>query len=425
MKSLRRFKNSRAVICLTLFCAAAQPWTYASVEGPLNAKGRSLNTSGGQTFTSFGGSMTDISETARLYDAGIWHHRPEIIQTLLPRVREIGGGMRLVLMYRDQFIVLEDEESRENNESVGGFNTAPESWFLHDGKGKRVPVPDYHEDYYGEKGQRRWFMDPGNADFRSYWIDKTLKHVDEGNWDGVFVDDVLLTLTAHRLEPGQIATYKDDASFQQAVLGFLREITRRTREIYGRGEGRKIIIPNISLSYDYDPAVLRDFLNAADGYMEEHHVTAWAWGEHAARRQMEALRQARHLGKHVFLLTYADPSSGVPNLLETSLSAYLVALAGYPNAYWSFRSDEYAPFNERPAFEFWAGRGLGQPRPEIEFYNAEGVRLDSSQESVIWLRRFDNGIAVVNLTAARQSLTINGESLQLKPFQGKLKAASV
>lgn len=408
MKFIRNINFAGFLLAFVLF--------FSSL--PLAAE-QPLDTDGGQTFTSFGGSMEDLAETARLYDAGIWHHREEIVAWLLPEIRNLKQESGPILMYRDQFIILEDEEQKENNESVGGFHEAPEDWFMHDRSGNRIPVPDYHEDYYGEPGQRRWFMDPGHPGFQQYWIKKTIEHLKEGHWDGLFVDDVLLSVRAHRLRGGEFALYPDDEALQQAVLDFLSKITQAVRETFGEGENRKRVIPNISESYHYEPEVLNRFLEASDGYMEEHLVTAWQWDESVAAKQMEALRRAALQGKHIFLLTYDDPSSDIPNLMETSLAAYLVALGGYENAYWSYRPYDYAPFNERPAFEFWENLNLGEPQPAIEFLGNQGASVTQDQ-AVVWLRRFERGLAVVNVSAFSQQILFEGIEISLRPFEGKV-----
>src|SRR5215216_100451 len=93
------------------------------------------------------------------------------------------------------------------------INEQHPDWFLLDTEGQRILVEDGETNLY--------LMDPGNSGWRSFFRDRLKKIQAEPNWDGVFLDNVPVTLVFREQSGHLPAAYPDDASYQAAVQGFL------------------------------------------------------------------------------------------------------------------------------------------------------------------------------------------------------------
>ena len=337
-------------------------------------------------FSCFGSDLARLEEMAQRYEVVIWHNHPKLRQALQGLKRH--NPQVTALMYRELFCVLHEETPL--GESVGGFDWIaahhPE-WFQRDRQGRRIEVPDY---------PGRWMMDLGHPGWQAFWIERTLRDVEAGGWDGVFVDDALTTVRAHELPP--LAGYPDDASLQEAVSSFLSRIS----EAFHRSG--KLVIANASNTYDA-PGLWERWLEVTDGLMEEHFAgQGWTWGEHIAPRQLEAMRAAAQKGKRMFCMTYGSWEDRAR--METSLAAYLVG-AG-PGIFWSYRPPKPS---DRPAWHAsWTDR-LGQPLGEAEVIGS------------VWRRRFEQGLAAVNAGANPQSVETPCGVVALQAHEGRLISA--
>ncbi|MBI3320227.1 MAG: hypothetical protein HYZ89_06550 [Candidatus Omnitrophica bacterium] len=336
-----------------------------------------------QLFSCFGIDPDRLDDMAKRYAVVIWHNHPDLRRALAELKRR---NPRLTgLMYRELFCVLQHEGPL--GESVGRYawiSTHHPDWFQLDTNGHRVEIPDY---------PGRWMMDLGHPDWQALWIEETLQEVIRGGWDGVFADDALTTIRAHRLPP--LAGYPDDASLQRAVS----QLLARAHAAFQRAG--KLLIANVSSSYFY-PGLWDRWLDVTDGLMEEHFTgEAWGWGEFVAQRQLEAAHRAAQHGKRVFCFTYGAWDDRVR--METSLAAYLV-IAG-PQSVWSYRPSDDA---DRAPWDPSGESSLGQPQG------------DAQQSGAVWWRRFEHGLAVVNTASTPQTLTVEERSLSMKPHQGAI-----
>ena len=333
-------------------------------------------------FSCFGAGLTNPQQALH-YQLLIWHNHP-LGRDKLVGIRRIHPNLK-TFMYRELFSILRTETPLE--ESVGNWdwiNREHPEWFQKDTQGRRVEVPDY-------PGQ--WVMDVRNRQWQDFWIQQTLKDVVDGGWDGVFADDALTTLRAHKLPPLQ--GYPDDASLQDAVYGFL---VRITETFHAAG---KRVIANVSNSYDY-PDLWSKWLAATDGILEEHFAgESWGWGKDVAERQLEALHEAERQQKWALCVTYGGWQE--TEKMETSLAAYLIA-AGR-TALWTYRPYDKA---DEPAWHSSWAVPLGSPLAGAEKIGG------------VWFRRFEGGTVVLNTSTTPQSVAVNGQVILLKPRQGKV-----
>lgn len=333
-------------------------------------------------FSCFGSGLAAPDETRR-YGAVIWHRTPENLRLL--RAARAQHPDLVALMYRELYCVLRHET--QLGESTGGWmwlDRHHSDWFQLDRGGRRVEIPDY---------PGRWMMDLREPGWREFWIEKTLRDVVEGGWDGVFVDDALTSLGAHQLPP--LAGYAEDADLQAAVGEFLAAITAA---FHRHG---KLVIANVSNTDEY-PGLWASWLAATDGLMEEHFAgDGWTWGRHAGERQLEALQEAARQGKWVLCLTYGDWTD--QPRMETSLAAYLIG-AG-ERTLWSYRPYANA---DQPAWHASWEPSLGAPLGEAE------------RNGAVWRRRFEHGIAVVNAGTAPVTVEADGQPLRLQAREGRL-----
>ncbi|MDD5218565.1 MAG: putative glycoside hydrolase, partial [Candidatus Omnitrophica bacterium] len=332
-----------------------------------------LITPGGNTASIHSGSG-DPDQHVRYYRMRVTVHVSSYY-AMIPKIKERDPNNKW-FMYRDFIMVQRDQDDpnyryHKNHESVGGAKDAPEDWFLHKrSTGERLVLKD-------EFGVR-WYYNPGNPEVRKWWIKKTLADVNEGGWDGVFIDNMFLALDGYRCDPRDVREYPTIQGYQLQAYRFLKEISEAFRA------ERKLVIANVSRSYtsaERAKAFSR-LLSPIDGYTEEHFVSRWFEGDASyALKQMLVIQQAVQNEKIVVCITYHNPKN--PSLMETSLAAYLVAAGGYKKGFWTYRSGDYLGqmkpglVSDIEAYEYWAKQELrGEPNENIGYldYNGNAVR---------------------------------------------------
>lgn len=322
-----------------------------------------------------------LAEMAQRYDIVIWHNHSRLQHALvqLKRHRQAIQG----LMYRQLFCVAAHETPmRASTGSYEWIVTHHHDWLQRDTRGRAIEVPD---------APGRWMMNLGHPGWRAFWIERTLREVIEGGWDGAFVDDALTTVRAHQLPP--LAGYPDDAALQQTVYEFLTHITDAFR---AKG---KLVIANVSSSYDY-PGLWERWLRVTDGLMEEHFAgEGWTMGRDVAERQIEAMRAADRMGKWMLCGTYGPYEDR--ERMGTSLAAYLIG-AGAKTC-WFYRPAEQSV---DPLWNLSWDMGLGQP---LAWADVDGS---------VWQRRFEQGIVVVNAGSHKRTVLVMDRPMTLQPRQG-------
>lgn len=167
-----------------------------------------------------------------------------------------------------------------------------ESWFLHNDTGARLYTR--HESANGV-WRTVYAMNPGSPGWRRFLIHRLRQYRGLG-YDGFFLDNVDLSragLLRQEADRGGVAEYSSDASFEAAMLGYLRALRQGF-------EG----VP-LWANLTHDPGAAggwTPYLRYLDGIMIEDFALGWrgaALSPAAARVQMENAAAALRAGKGV------------------------------------------------------------------------------------------------------------------------------
>jgi len=238
-------------------------------------------------------------------------------------------------------------------------------WFLLDAEGQRILVQDGDTNLY--------LMDPGNSGWRSFFLDRIKKIQAEPNWDGVFLDNVPVTL-AFREQSGHLpAAYPDDTSYQAAVQGFLKYLY----ENYFH-PNKKLVFANLVSRKDDADWVSQ--LNYLDGAMHEGWAIDWPDGYRSAdtwEKQMALAEQTQEMGKTIVMVSHGTQEDKA--LQNFAFASYL--LINHGSAFFRYaNSDDYADIWLYENYTY----DLGEPM---------GARYQDGQA---WRRDFTRGNVFVN-----------------------------
>lgn len=217
-------------------------------------------------------------------------------------------------------------------------------WFLLDTEGQRILVQDRDTNLY--------LMDPGNPGWRSFFLDRIKKIQAEPNWDGVFLDNVPVTL-AFREQSGHLpAAYPDDTSYQAAVQGFLKYLY----ESYFQ-PNKKLVFAN--LVSRKDDAAWVSQLNYLDGAMHEGWAIDWPDGYRSAdtwEKHMALAEQTQETGKTIVMVSQGTQDDRA--LQNFAFASYL--LINHGNAFFRYaNSDNYADVWLYENYTYDLGEPLG------------------------------------------------------------------
>ena len=149
---------------------------------------------------------------AENYDIFVLTHKDEGQRDALKSL-----GVKSPIFVYLQFVEIKDPgsctEGPQGNQvayEAGDFCEISENhpdWFLLDQNGQRIVGGD------------TYYMDPGNAEYRAFWLERAKALQEQYDWDGVFIDNVEVSL--NKLENRGItpAKYPNDASYQVAIEG--------------------------------------------------------------------------------------------------------------------------------------------------------------------------------------------------------------
>lgn len=209
-------------------------------------------------------------------------------------------------------------------------------WFLLEADGDRVGDED------------SYFMDPGNEGFRAFWLERARALQETHGWENIFLDNVEASRTKFVDDEDEpLANYPDDASYQQAVAGFLRYI----RENYFQPQGKPMYANIVSVD---DTEVWDEYLQYLDGVMIESFATDWDEGYLAHddwEQQMDQAERALSLGKTLILVAQGQQDDA--ELQNFAFASYLLLANG--NAYFRYANSEayrdwwmYENYNQNP-----------------------------------------------------------------------------
>lgn len=168
-------------------------------------------------------------------------------------------------------------------------------WFLRDSSGNEIAI--------SEGSSRYVWMDPGNAEWRSFWLTRVMNIQQKKGWHGVFLDNVEASLNKYQKKGVILRDYPDDKSLQVAVSGFLGYIYKHYFHPQGRPLQANIIeLKNTRNGFEY--------LENLDGAMDEAFAAGWRSGSYLSARGWEEdlamAEQTQAYGKRIKLVSQGD-----------------------------------------------------------------------------------------------------------------------
>ncbi|NCT22377.1 hypothetical protein GW781_14645, partial [bacterium] len=208
------------------------------------------------------------------------------------------------------------------------------------------------------------FMDPGNAGYREFWLERA-KELQEGyHWDGVFIDNVEANLNKFRRLGQMPANYASDESYQKEIEAFLSYISTQyfkphQRPVYGNIVEHK------------DEEVWLRYLNHLDGVMIEDFAVDYNgryYFEASWEKQIFMSMEAEAMGKALILVSQGS----VDNMDRARFSfvSYLLVNNGLA----SFRYTDSDHYEEVWLYENYFNN-LGSPTGSLYKWH-EGWRRD-------------------------------------------------
>lgn len=163
-------------------------------------------------------------------------------------------------------------------------------WFLRDQNGSPVV-----------EGGKYYRMDPGNEEWRTFWI--TRVQAANSRWDGVFLDNLDLSLAGLQRDGVWLPSYPTDEIYTATLAEFLGRIHNEVSEPVNKPLYANLVNP----SRDHDGTRL--YLPNLDGAMDEGwalgwgrgHISTSAWARHLAR-----VDDLLANGKRVILVAQGD-----------------------------------------------------------------------------------------------------------------------
>jgi hypothetical protein len=259
---------------------------------------------------------------------------------------------------------------------IGDFCTISQDhpdWFLLDKNGNRIKVD-----------KKYYLMDPGNQGWREFWMSRTQESQEQLGWYGVFLDNVEASMSKIKSLGAAPANYPDDASYQAAILGFLKYIYTG----YFQPQGRPLLANIISLA---DSAVWFSYMQYLDGGMDEAWAVDWNSGYRSAAEWNEELSRAEQTqndGKYAILISQGAQSNNARQ--NFAFASYLLVTNGKA-AFRYTDSNSYGKVWLYSNYELQLGSPLG-PR------YADGS---------LWKRDFTNGTVTVDPVNHTAQITVN------------------
>ncbi len=250
---------------------------------------------------------------------------------------------------------------------LGDFDTISREhpdWFLRDADGELIIFDDSFV-----------MMDPGNAGWREFFLERAVEMQELYGWDGVFLDNVEASGDKiRRLGHSGLADYPDDRSYQAEVEAFLDYLYNG----YFSPEGRPMYANIIEVR---EPATWFSYLRYLDGAMDEAWGVGWPDeyfqpADWLAR--LERAEQSQLQGKHVVLVSQGE---------RTDLDRQRFAFASYlliNNGNASFRYANYDGYYEQVWLYDTYNLPIGLPTGQRECVF----------DALCW-RRFENGWVLV------------------------------
>ncbi|MFM8319615.1 MAG: putative glycoside hydrolase, partial [Chloroflexota bacterium] len=240
-------------------------------------------------------------------------------------------------------------------------------WFLLDANGSRIVDSYQNEAFY--------VMDPGNPGWQQFFIQRVQETQADPNWDGVFLDNVEVTLNFRQQDNEVPPKYPTDAEYWAANQGFLKVMY----EQYFKPNGKLLLANIVSRK---DEALFPSYLTYLDGAMHEgwsidnpnrwRPVSTW-------EKQMLLAEQAQANGK--FLVLVGQGTQADSELQRFAYASFLLVTNGSA----AFRYGNSASYRQAWWYDNYT-LPLGAPT---------GPRY---KDGAAWRRDFTNGTVMVDPT---------------------------
>ena len=287
------------------------------------------------------------------------------------RDKVIANGFSSTIPQYFMFLGIQDPgsctSSTRNNQAAykaGDFCDISQNhpdWFLLDTNGQRIRM---------ESGSDVYRMDPGNAEWRNFFLTRVLEWQSRTGWSGLFLD--CLESSLGELERmGQVpAKYPDDASYRAAITGFLQFL----RANYSRP-----ILANITIGLD--EATWSSYMQYLDGAMQERWAVDWDENTYVKESKWEAdlARAEKFQGQGKYMILVAPGNKADTNRQNFAFASYLLISNGKAAFRYS-NSDVYR--------EVWMYNNY-----QIDLGTPLGPRYKSGN---LWKRDFTKGVVTVD-----------------------------
>lgn len=321
-------------------------------------------------FTSLPKKTEDILTVAKWFDLFILIQGDEDNRDLIKNQGVDGPILQYVEFETVQDPGSCDAEPRINQVAYlpGDFCRISEQhpdWFMLDGNGQRIGLIDNDNTWY--------LMDPGNPGWRAFFLERVEKFQSDPNWDGVFLDNVPVTLAFREADGNLPAAYPDDASYQSAIQRFLKFLSEEYFQ-----PNHKLLFANLVARKDDADWVNQ--INYLDGAMHEGWALDWPDGYRSAEtweKHMKLAEQSQQMGKFIVLVSQGTQED--TTLQRFAFASYMLINQGRA-AFRYANSDHYRDIWLYDNYADDLGESLG-PR----------YRVGSA-----WKRDFSHGSVSVN-----------------------------
>jgi len=252
------------------------------------------------------------------------------------------------------------------------ISTEHPDWFLLDAFGQRITSDG---NYYA--------MDPGNEEYRAFWLERAKEIQDQYQWDGIFIDNAEGSLSKFKRKMVILANYPDDESFQSAVEGFLAYLDQN----YFSPEGRPVIANIVEME---DNEVWFRYLQHLDGAMLENFAVDWNnyYSQKEWVEQISMLAKTQSMKKSILLIAQGSKDDLQKELF--SFATYLLLSDGDT----SFRYTNYESYREVWWYDNYE---INLGRPTGSMYVEDGI----------WIRDFEKGSVQVDPLTHKGDIFVN------------------
>lgn len=164
-------------------------------------------------------------------------------------------------------------------------------WFLLDTKGKRIRIMG--GDFYR--------MDPGNAGWRKFFVNRLIEINKQKGWSAVFLDNLEGGLNQIQRDGATAARYKTTAAYRAAVQGFVNYLYTNYAQKYNRPLMANIIARSAS-----DEKIWFQYMGSLNGAMQERWAVDWDEKDYLSASDWNAdmvlAEKTQKLGKFIILV---------------------------------------------------------------------------------------------------------------------------